>query len=165
LLLLRDVDRLMERADVASDRWERRPAMDPMVSIRVDESARVGFGAFLASLSVGGAPITHAVDGGGLFSLEFGHADDAIGEVTVGGDVVDAADLGLERVRIEDEAGSSAYHIPQGSLFVYDPRRPDGDTHRPEVSTTAIAPAILAALGVDLPAHHTPDPTFELVSC
>ncbi len=165
LLLLRDADRLMARAGVGAGSWERRPAMDPMVSIRVDEAAQAGFGAFLDSLSVGGAPITHAADRAGLFSLEFGQADDAIGEVRVAGEVVDGSALGLERVQIEDEAGSSAYHVPQGSLFVYDPQHPAGDSLRPEVSTTAIAPAILAALGVEPPAHHTPDPGFTLVPC
>jgi hypothetical protein len=165
LLLLRDAGRLMEAAGIQAADWERRPAMDPMVSIRVDERRRSAFGSFLDTVSIGGSPLVHGVDGSGLFSLEFGQADDAIGDVVVAGEVVPPAVVGLERVTIEDEAGSSGYHVPEGSLFVYDPRHPSADRSRGRVSTTAIAPAILAALGVESPGHHEPDTAFWLARC
>ena len=117
---------------------------------------------YVAGALLGGAPLAHGVDASGLFSLEFGQADDAIGAVEVAGQVIDPATVGLERVAIEDEAGSSGYHVPEGSLFVYDPRHPATDRSRARVSTTAIAPAILAVLGIDPPDHHEPDSAFSL---
>ncbi len=162
LLLLRDAGRLMSAAGIDSTHWDRRPAMDPMVSIRVDEPFRSDFGSFLDTVSIGGSPLVHGVDGSGLFSLEFGQADAAIGDVEVAGEVVDPSVVGLERVAIEDEAGSSGYHVPEGSLFVYDPQHPSADHSRPRVCTTAIAPAILGALGVEPPDRLAADPTFSV---
>lgn len=162
LLLLRDADRFMGVSNVAADQWDRRPAMDPMVSVRVDAAACEGFARFLDTVSIGGEPLAHGADAAGLFSLEFGQADDAIGELRIDGEVVSPSTLGLERVVIEDEAGSSGYHVPEGSLFVYDPQHPTGDFARSMVCTTAIAPAILDALAVDLPHHLESDPSFVL---
>jgi len=56
--------------------------------------------------------------------------------------------LGFANVTVEDEAGQSAYHVPEGSLMVY-PASPDRSCNgRSEVSTLEIAPAILRVLQV-----------------
>jgi hypothetical protein len=86
-------------------------------------------------------------------------SDAAIFRLTIGsiaGREVEIGRLGLERVTVEDQAASSGYHVPEGSLLVHDPMRPSPSgprADRPEVPTTAIAPAVLDALGVatDLP--------------
>ena len=57
-------------------------------------------------------------------------------------------ELGFANVVIEDEAGQSAYHVPQGILIVYSSTRSNADFARAEVSTLEIAPAILRTLGI-----------------
>ena len=66
------------------------------------------------------------------------------------------ATLGLETVEIEDRSGTTAYHVPEGILAIYDPARPPAAAAgRPEVSVLEVAPTILQTLGVDPPAYMT----------
>ena len=58
---------------------------------------------------------------------------------------------------IEDEVGAAAYHIPEGMLLAYDPERewrPGAATK--SVSTTRIAPTLLALQGIAPPAYMQP---------
>jgi len=92
----------------------------------------------------------------GFFSLEFGQANlhDRPDAVTIAGEVRAIASLGLETVEIEDRSGTTAYHVPEGILAIYDPARPpDGNSSRPEVSVLEVAPALLLTLGVEPPAY------------
>jgi hypothetical protein len=76
--------------------------------------------------------------------------------VTIAGEPRSLASLGLETVEIEDRSGTTAYHVPEGVLAVYDPTRPPpADTVRPEVSVLEVAPTILQTLGVDPPPYMT----------
>ena len=54
---------------------------------------------------------------------------------------------------IDDEVGSAAYHIPEGMLLAYDPRLPGGRREHVQVSTTRIAPTLLALQGIAPPAY------------
>ena len=74
--------------------------------------------------------------------------------VTIAGEPRPIASLGLETVEIEDRSGTTAYHVPEGVLAIYDPARPPAaTTARPEVSVLEVAPAILQTLGVAPPAY------------
>lgn len=169
LLLLRDAASLARAAGLVDGTWEQRAAMDPKVSIAVhDQDSADRLRVFLEALKVGGRDVLFSFDDKRLCSMEFGQADAAIGEVTVGDRAVEPDEVGLARVSIEDEAGSSGYHTPEGSLWVYDPTRPTvtrgptGKDDRPRVPNTAIAPAVLRAIGVTPPPHHCDD-DFDLV--
>ena len=90
-----------------------------------------------------------------FFSLDFGQdnvsAEDCF--VTINGNAHSFADAGLENVEITDKSGCSAYHIPQGSLFIYDPANERQSDERRSVSTTQIAPAILESFDVSRPEY------------
>jgi len=62
----------------------------------------------------------------GFFSLEFGQANlhDRPDAVTIAGEVRAIASLGLETVEIEDRSGTTAYHVPEAVLAIYDPAGP-----------------------------------------
>lgn len=160
-LYLRDLDAFVADAGIDADLVERRPAMDPHVNAQIrDEGALDALRARLGALRIGGRPIDWHEEADGFVSLEFGQADDAIGAIEVDGMVRDPASLGLEIIEIEDEVASTGYHVPEGVLVVFDPRRVVEDGARTEVSTTEIAPFVLATLGVEPPAHHTEPATL-----
>jgi hypothetical protein len=71
--------------------------------------------------------------------------------VTLNGEIQGFGDLGMVNVEIEDKSGSSAYHIPEGCLFVYDPKERSLKRDRPEIATTEIAPSILRNFGAAVP--------------
>ena len=61
--------------------------------------------------------------------------------MTIAGEPRPLASLGLETVEIEDRSGTTAYHVPEGVLAVYDPTLPPpANTTRPEVSVLEVAP-------------------------
>ena len=123
--------------------------MDPHVNVQIrDETSREAFRRRMTGLRVGGAGVTWSEDDG-FFALEFGQADDAIGDVTVDGDVRAPESLGFEIIEIEDEVASTGYHVPEGILITYDPTvGASVDRSRSTVATTEIAPMVLDRLGV-----------------
>ncbi len=57
------------------------------------------------------------------------------------------ADFGLEAVEIEDRSDTTAYHVPEGVLIVYDPSATTSGS-RERVSALSVAPALLRAFGL-----------------
>jgi hypothetical protein len=53
------------------------------------------------------------------------------------------SELGIDPVVIEDRTGSSAYHIPNGTLLIYDPANRSPKPGYTQISTEDIAPTIL----------------------
>jgi hypothetical protein len=67
----------------------------------------------------------------------------------------------LELTQVEDEAGSTGYHIPEGVLFVYDPKDLTPKTLGGTIPTTDVAPALLTHFGVDVPQYMRDSGTLE----
>lgn len=149
-LYLRDVDAFLADAGIDPELVERRPAMDPHVNVQAaDTSALDALRRRLAELRVGGREIVWSEEEHGFVSMEFGQADEAIGDITVDGQVRAPDDLGLEIVEIEDEVASTGYHVPEGILWTYDPAATTPpERARADVPTTAIASMILERLDV-----------------
>jgi hypothetical protein len=115
------------------DVWERRPAMLPHFNLVVEDKYVEPFGDALRTVRVGGEPLHFKESDNGFFSLGFGQANlhDRPDVVTVAGEPRPMASLGLETVEIEDRSGTTAYHVPEGILAIYDPSRPPGRHRRP----------------------------------
>lgn len=138
--------------------WEIRPAMAPQRNVRIDQQHTESFEAGLRSITIGANPLSYKRDGE-FFSIDFGQPNlhnqpDAL---QVDGQPQQLADYGLQIVEIEDRSDTTAYHIPEGILSIYDPQvrtvRPLG---RPEVSVLQIAPSLLAQFGLTPPDYMQP---------
>jgi hypothetical protein len=68
----------------------------------------------------------------------------------------------MENADIQDETSCYGYHIPEGSLVLYDAAKAASDTPRASVSTLEIAPGLLANFGVDRPGYMI-EPTSGLM--
>ena len=140
--------------------------MLPQRNLRVDPEFADGFEAALRSVTVAGAPLVFRRADDGFVSMDWGHSNlhgvpDA---VRVAGRVREIASLGLRVVEIEDRSDTTAYHVPQGVLAIYDPQRPgSGQSQREELSVLNIAPTILATLGVPVPGYMQA-PITEMIS-
>ena len=138
--------------------WQRRPAMLPQFNLVVEAAYADAFHAALGTVRVGGQPLTFKRSDNGFFSLDFGQPNlhDQPDAVTIAGEPRPLASLGLETVEIEDRSNTTAYHVPEGILAVYDPTRPPpANSTRPEVSVLEVAPTLLQTLGVDPPSYMT----------
>ena len=72
----------------------------------------------------------------------------------IGNRALKPAAAGLGNVVIDDEVGSAAYHTREGMLLVYDPRDVvNRSAARDPVSTTRVAPTLLALQGVSAPPY------------
>ena len=105
-------------------------------------------------------PLTYRRGDGGFFALDFGQANmhERPTPVRYQAERHTLAAFGLKAVEIEDRSGTTAYHVPEGLLFIYDPQRhappatsqrsAGAAARRPQISTLEIAPALLKAFGV-----------------
>ena len=127
--------------------------MLPQVNLVVRAEHAEAFEEALRTVRIGGDPLVVRRADGGFFSLDFGQPNlhDRPDAATVAGTPRPLDSLGLEAVEIEDRSGTTAYHVPEGVLAVYDPARPDGTGERPEVSVLEVAPALLRRFGVEPP--------------
>jgi hypothetical protein len=136
--------------------WEIRPAMLPQCNLVVEPDFIATFEAGLRRLRVGGHSVPYKRTEAGFFSLQFGQNNlhDTPDAVTVDGKPVPMQSAGLEAVEIEDRSDTTAYHVPEGILLVYDPRSTaPASSQRPEVSVLHVAPALLENFGVTPPAY------------
>jgi hypothetical protein len=134
--------------------WTPRPAMLPQWNVLITPSKVDEFRRSLGRLVIDGKALEFREAQGGFFSLDFGQVNlyDRGDAVQLDGRTRDPQDLGLQNVKIEDKSGASAYHIPQGSLLVYDPdHRDPKQKGRPQVSTKEIAPTILNNYSAPIP--------------
>lgn len=154
-LAMRDPVRFMTRLGLRDGDWESRPAMFPDYTFVVHPGRAALVRGRLRSFAVGGEPVPWVDAAGGFFRVTLGSCHERTRSARLNGQDVPFEELGLESVRIDDESGSTAYHVPNGSLLVYDPRPAAAGQRRsrPRISTLEIAPAILANYGAPVPAY------------
>lgn len=154
-LYLRKPELLLARAGLSEDEWERRPSMDPSISIVVNSARTDDLAAFLGRVRIGDKPLRFHIQEQGFFNLSFGESnlDPEASPLLIDGQREVYEELGFENTKVEDEAGSTGFHIPEGTLFIYDPadKSPKGNQGR--LSTTEIAPALLDHFGVSVPSY------------
>jgi hypothetical protein len=152
-----DVERLAAGLGASADAWSRMPSMRPQVNLRVSEREVAAFRASLSGLSIDGVPVVFRESEKGFFSIDFGQENLHLkpeARATLHGRPVAFEALGLSNIEIEDKSGTTAYHVPQGALIIYDPadHTPRGAV-RPQVSTLELAPSLLQGFGVPVPAY------------
>ena len=152
-LYIADLDKFMQAAGLESSDWEQKPSMAPKVSVSVVEPKCAQLESFLRSLEIFGKKVTHTAKEAGFFNIGIGHTNvhERPQFAQKNGEDVAFAELGLGYRKVEDEAGSTAYHIDEGTLFVFDPLDKNVEPGRPEVLTTEIAPTLLSHFGVPIP--------------
>ena len=164
-VLLRDMRKFLAQLGVRG-RFERRRTMEPTYTLAFEEEGDADmFMHAIREVKIGGSPVeSRRLDALGV-EFMLGHANLAEDQlkVTFGNRGPDLAAAGLENVTIDDEVGSAAYHVPEGMLLAYDPSSDGKGAAAPEpVSTTRIAPTLLAMQGVQPPAYMQP-PLAELL--
>jgi hypothetical protein len=150
-----DLERLMSALGVPSGRWRPMPAMLPQSNVFVDASLQHGFEDALRTLEIDGQPLSWRQSESGFYSLDFGHPNAHLRNSLprLWGESKSYQELGLDNVKIEDRSGTTAYHIPQGSLFIYDANDRRETKGRPTISSLEIAPTILNHFAVPIPAY------------
>ncbi len=151
-LYLTEVPTFMSAMGLPADHgWETRPAMLPQTNVEIAAPYRDTFEQNLKKLRIRGAPLAYRSADNGFYSLQLGHLNlhNRPKAVRFKGKVCAPQSLGLEPVEIEDRSNTTAYHVPEGLLTIYDPAdRSHKPRDRSEVSALSITPAILENFGV-----------------
>jgi hypothetical protein len=146
---LKDLTTFMRRLGMPDDGWEERPAMLPQTNVMVREDLREEFERRLRGLKVVKEPLRFRQTESGFFAMDFGHPNlhKRPTPLRYEGERLPLAEFGMEAVEIEDRSDTTAYHVPEGILVVYDPKAPAADARRDRVSALSVAPALLRGFG------------------
>ena len=154
-VLVRDMAKFMKQLGVT--RWHRRRTMEPTYTVVFDEEADAErFVSACTNVKVAGEPLKHRRLDSRSVEFVLGHANipDENLILMIGNRALKPAAAGLGNVVIDDEVGSAAYHTREGMLLVYDPRDVvNRSAARDPVSTTRVAPTLLALQGVSAPPY------------
>ena len=166
---LNDLTTFMRRLGMPDGSWEPRPAMRPQANVTVSEALAATFERQLTKLRLVDKPLRFRRGDGGFFAMDLGHPNMHTRPTPVryDGGRHSLAEFGMAAVEVEDRSGTTAYHVPEGVLFVYDPQRlaPPASSQewadaagarRPQISTLEIAPALLATLVFPAREYMTP---------
>lgn len=75
-------------------------------------------------------------------------------EIVFKGERISPSAMGLHNLSLQDAAGANAYHVPNGICLVYEAGSPEQRDMTPKpLSSTEIAPSILANFGIDRPSY------------
>jgi hypothetical protein len=155
-VLLRDMPKFLNALGITGT-WERRRTMEPTYTLAFAENSSTDeLMRAIADVKIAGDPISYRrLDARGVeFILGHKNVADEKLNITIGNRVLDAGDAGLANVVIDDEVGSAAYHVPEGMLLAYDPRqRSFAKSAGGTISTTRIAPTLLALQDVAIPSY------------
>jgi hypothetical protein len=149
-----DVGRFLDALGFPRDDAERRPAMFPQVNFRFPSAGAVErFLERLEPLCIDGSPVMTNRQGE-FVSLTLGHPDleDTPHPVRFAGEPVDPAAFGIGFLPVDEGAESTAYHVPEGSLFVYRSGGSSRAGDHGEIPLREVAPRLLAEFGASLPA-------------
>jgi hypothetical protein len=152
-LAITDVGKFMKTLGVPPEDWSPRPAMVPQISVFVTDSSINQFRENLQSLTVNGEPILVEERESEFFSITCGYPNlhDKEVDIRLNGVSVTEEMLGWEYRKLDDKCGATAYHIPEGLLFTYEPRSNARTWHNSEISTRDIVPEILNNFGIRQP--------------
>jgi hypothetical protein len=130
--------------------------MNPQCNVRVAPEYVGVVERALGTVTVAGRSLVFRRGSDGFFSMDWGEPNlhDVPDALRVGGTIREPAELGLENVEIEERSDTTAYHVPEGVLAIYDPQDTTAKPGiRRDVSVLEVAPAILHTFGVTVPGY------------
>jgi hypothetical protein len=154
-LYLSDHERFLTRLGVRPDQYSKKRAMMPRYVFSVDGSVAGHLRGQLKLMTINGERLIFQEHENNVFMIKLGQCnlDDDTIDVRLGDEQVNCREIGMVNTSIEDETGSYAYHIPEGLMFVYNPKDPNATQAKTTLPTTEIAPMILRNFGIDVPAY------------
>lgn len=155
-LYITDMNRFLSKFGLSENDWEKRPSMMPRFNFFIKEEKANLFREKVKSLRVNDEVVRVAEAEKGFFAVHLGHENlyERENSIQLGEMTYSLEEMGLENTRIEDKSNTTAYHIPQGTLMIYDSRNAaKADTGRVQVSTLELAPTILNNFGLPVPRY------------
>ncbi|MEM8751213.1 MAG: hypothetical protein AAGF28_13010 [Pseudomonadota bacterium] len=160
-VLITDLEKLLSSVGMPRDEWEPRLTMAPLVVVNLKSAEGEEKLRKVEGFKINGSGIVCEFLGQGDVRLDIQinnvdevHVTDATGAS------LNAADIGVEKIDLQDASGSYAYHIPEGILIQYDGMgdgvgNESGDWR--QISALDVAPSILNNFDIAAPSHMAGD--------
>ena len=134
--------------------FKKLPSMFPQFNFSVLEGLQTTIRNKLKCITIDGEPLIFR-EAKQFFSIDFGHKNlsKKIQHIMVGDKEFLLSDAGLAHVDIQEGCAQTGYHIPNGSLVIYDSLRQKLDQSRTQISTLDIAPLILDQFNINKPEY------------
>lgn len=152
-LYVQDHAKFLGMLGLQPNEYEVLVAMLPQFNYKIDEGKSEAFSKALEGFKVNGNRVIWRDLGFGKFSVDMGQSNLKSIEITLHGQPVPFEDTGLKNVEIEDKSSATAYHIPEGHLFVYHPSHKANGFAEHSVSTVDLAPTLLKNFGAKVPEY------------
>lgn len=140
-LYIDDFDRFMSFLNFQSNDYSKKRSMLPQINFTLNKNIDE-LCAKLNKFRINGELIQYDINEN-FCSISVGHENLKINEIHISYDneVINHEFVGFKNILVQDEANTTAYHMPMGILFSY----PNYNNEEPisQISTTEIAPSIL----------------------
>ena len=160
-LYVDDKEKFMAMLGVDSVDFKPLPSMLPQFNFAIPEGRYSEIENKLAGLTVNGGNIVYRHLAGKGFSVDLGQQNLKETLIVLDGKRIDLEQSGLKNVVIEDKSSSTAYHIPEGHLFVYHPSYVSAEISKEQMSTAEIAPLIVSNFAIN-PPRYMPNSNLQL---
>lgn len=152
-LYLTDLTRFMTEIGLSAEDWSRQPAMEPDVAVRVRPGKCELMRTAVSKIVIEGEPLSVEEKENGFFNLHLGQQNLHHKECAAvfNGQALPFERLGMSVVKIDDMSNNNAYHIPAGTLFIYDPMDASAKGDATQISTLDVAPAIMKNYSIKVP--------------
>jgi hypothetical protein len=129
------------------------PCMFPQYNIKVVADKIEAFKKAIDGLTVLGHKVSYRLADDGFFSIDFGQKNIEEGAIELNGKKMLFKEIGLGNLIIEDQSGTTAYHIPEGILLIFDPKDLSLKTEIVKIPSTQVTPGILSNYNVEIPSY------------
>lgn len=154
-VFIEDAEKFMKSMGIFPSEFVRRRVMAPRFAVTVEQSKLNIVRKYASDMKLGNEPVRFEERSNGFCMFHFGHEITSESDefITMQGQAFPLKSVGLKNTKIEDTAGSTGYHIPDGILVVYDPKNDYSKQVSSEIGTTELAPMLLKRFGVKQPAY------------
>lgn len=118
-------------------------AMHPQYNFSVSKELADQVEDEIKKIQINNEPLSFRRKESTFFSVDLGYPNIADFLIKKGDVEIALEEIGFEVKNIDDQSGGTAYHIPQGSFFVYDINKPSKENSRKEVDLREVTPSIL----------------------
>ena len=158
-VLITSIKSLFEYLRITNNEWEPRLSMVPQIVVKAKSADLVNKLDRLKKIFINGQNVAFEITSTGDIKLELKcETFDKI-EILENGKNIDPKTIGIELIDLQDAAGSYAYHIPEGILINYVPKKFSSKSVKnwETISVLDVAPSLLKKFGGEKPDYMVGD--------
>ena len=164
VVMIKNLKKLLEYMDIKITDWERRLSMAPQVVIKPKKLSLIKKLDKLKNIFINGKNITYKITNTGEIVFEISLINQDTLNVIDGEKVINHNNIGIDNINLQDAAGCYAYHIPDGILLHYNPKKNRSFFPKKEwnnISVLDFAPSILNKFNIKIPSYMNKEKLFE----